>query len=201
MGEIISSNVITWERATRIVETNQLGELYRDQRTTDKYRVFKESCIANGESVVQFIVKHRLQWVSNGQVDVQPSSTRLFANENDVCFIPNEFPYNFSKDITHLVVWSKLRIPCDPNSSIGDVSPRTRCVIDKFIHRNFVEQLGMCDEDVLWFRNFPSLQSVVELSHVHVLLRNFPDAFYRAIVNTSGVVLEESEVDEIMNSD
>lgn len=59
----------------------------------------------------------------------------------------------------------------------------------------------MCDEDVLWFRNFPSLQSVVELSHVHVLLRNFPDAFYRAIVNTSGVVLEESEVDEIMNSD
>lgn len=147
---------------------------------------------------MQYIIKNRLRWTTDGVIDTTPTSSRLFAHENDVCFIPNDFPYKFEAGVTHLVVWSKLAIPCDPESSIGDVSPATRRVIETYVHRNFVQQMGLPRENVVWFRNFPALQSVVELSHVHVLVKDLSDDFYQAILDTAGTLLSEAEVDEIM---
>jgi hypothetical protein len=177
---------------------NKLGDLYRNRETTDRYHEFKKQCAENNVSVVQYIIKNRLMWTTDGNINIAPTSTRLFASEDDLCFIPNDFPYNFEPCVTHLVLWSKRVIPNDPESSIGDVSDGVRRVIYEYVHRNFVQHLG--EDNVLWFRNFPILQSVVELSHVHILVKNIPKDFYQSLVNTPGVVLNESEVDALMDS-
>ena len=78
-------------------------------------------------------------------------------------------------DITHLVIWIKNKIPTERES--GDLTLEARQVIENFIQKTFVEQIGASNatDHVLWFKNWSSLQSIPGIDHVHVLVRNVPD--------------------------
>jgi hypothetical protein len=89
----------------------------------------------------------------------------------------NDWPYGFTSDIVHLLVWSRARIEVDAER--GDVTASSRGRIVEFVQRFFVDALkkeGLGGEDrVLWFKNWVSLQSVRGVDHVHVLVRDVPD--------------------------
>lgn len=150
--------------------------------------------------MVQFIIKNRLQWVSasTGKIDTTPRTTEeVFTDEQDAKIITNDFPYNFSDDITHLVAWTKLDIKSDPQSEIGDLTDRTRAVIDRYVVKTFVEWLGINRENVVWFRNFPALQSVLELSHIHILIRGLEKGKLEEVLGSPGKVLTKEDLEEI----
>ena len=93
--------------------------------------------------------------------------------------LANDWPYGFTPEITHLLVWSKVPIPVDPDS--GDVTEASRGVIEAFVQRYFVKPLEreldvgvegqQARERVVWFKNWVGLQSVRGVEHVHVLVR------------------------------
>ncbi|KAH3674812.1 hypothetical protein WICMUC_003015 [Wickerhamomyces mucosus] len=166
--------------------------------TLNKYRLFKNQVISNNDSVVNYIIKNRLNWIKFSKdnqliIDLKPSGTKLFENINDFKIIGNDFPYNFENNITHVVVWSKISIPSDPNSKIGDVSLYTKRIIEKYIDKTFIKHFGIQSKNLLWFRNYPILQSVTELSHIHILIRDLDEFKIDEIIGNSGLPLEDDD--------
>lgn len=99
-----------------------------------------------------------------------------FADPRDYKILRNDWPYGVTSDITHLVVWLKAPIPVEPET--GDLTPRSRKLIEDFVRKTFVERLegeGRTEDMVQWFKNWTRLQSVRALEHVHVLVRDVPD--------------------------
>jgi hypothetical protein len=139
-----------------------------------------------------------LQWVDdNNEPLLTPESKALFTSSNDIKIIWNEFPYNFEPGVSHLCVWSKLQIESDPTSPIGDVSDSTRAIIDRYVVKNFIEHLNLDEANLIWFRNFPAIQSVTELSHIHILIKDLDQTVLDSLVGTSGLTLTEEEVTEL----
>ncbi|KAH3686687.1 hypothetical protein WICPIJ_002331 [Wickerhamomyces pijperi] len=165
----ICDNPMTWDKAKELIDTKHLELLYRSHATTQRYREYKRQLESQGDTVVKYIIRERLQWSSPSEI--KPQSDQLFHNASDFKIIKNDFPYNYTDDISHFCVWSKLTIVSDPQSEIGDVTSHVKAVIDRYVQKTFVEHLGLQQCDVMWFRNYPILQSVKELSHIHVLIR------------------------------
>ena len=100
-----------------------------------------------------------------------------FQSPSDYKVFRNDWPYgSFGTDITHLIVWSKSRIP---TTDTGLVAPESTALIDAFVEALFVNRLARDDspagERVLWFKNGGALQSVRGLEHIHVLGRGVAD--------------------------
>lgn len=85
--------------------------------------------------------------------------------------------------LVHLVCWTKSPIPTLDNSvQAGDLTPEARVIIEDFVERTFARHLGK--ENVLWFKNWASIQSVRSVEHIHVLIRGASEEFLRAVVGT-----------------
>lgn len=113
------------------------------------------------------MIQNRLPW---GSPPFTYLSSIPFAEPGDYKVLLNDWPYGFTDDITHIVVWSKTPIATDEVS--GDVTPESRRVLSNFVKMTFVDRLGGDGDRVLWFKNWVHLQSVRALEHFHVLVRN-----------------------------
>lgn len=103
----------------------------------------------------------------------------------------------FEKQVTHLCIWTKFRIPADPTSPIGDISKKTRQIIEKYLTKTFVEKYGIEWSDILWFKNWESLQSVKRLSHIHVLIKGLDQEMIEDMLYGPGVPLTIEELEQI----
>jgi hypothetical protein len=93
-----------------------------------------------------------------------------FEDPSDYRVLRNDWPYGLDSEIIHIVVWSRTIIPTDPET--GDLTPSSRRIVARFIHRYFARDLGPDGtEKVMWFKNWVALQSVRALEHVHVMVR------------------------------
>ena len=115
-------------------------------------------------SMTNFLIQSKLPW---GPPPFTYTSSTPFENLSDYQILINDWPYAFTPDLTHIVIWSKTPIATD--DQVGDVTDESRETIEAFVNRTFVERLG--DDRVLWFKNWVSLQSVRALEHIHVVVR------------------------------
>ncbi|GEQ68887.1 hypothetical protein JCM33374_g2556 [Metschnikowia sp. JCM 33374] len=194
----VSSRPISWPEVQKIIATNDLDVFARSQSQTEKYLAFKRDLRLKGSTVYKHLLTNSLGWASEADVkgladaDIKVSSSGagLFADASDLKIIRNDFPYYFEENVAHLCVWTKRPIESDPNSSCGDISPETRAIIEKYIRQTFVEKAGIPRENLLWFRNWEALQSVREISHVHVLVKDMTPAQVDMLVGTAGIPLK-----------
>lgn len=75
---------------------------------------------------------------------------------------PNDFPYPFEENLTHLVLW------IHPDSVFGKLGPR--------ISKELIEHLNKLLEnynysEYVYFRNQPNFRSVKKIPHYHIVLR------------------------------
>lgn len=175
-----SDHPFTWQEIQDIIENNELELFARSKSQIEKYHDFKKHLISQGTTVFKHLVANSLHWcdeaeiagIPDSQVTIKRSDSGLFENADDLKIIHNDFPYYLEDNITHLCVWSKQPIKSDPSSALGDMSPETRAIVERYVRHKFVTQLGIPREDLVWFRNWEALQSVKEISHIHVLIRN-----------------------------
>lgn len=120
-------------------------------------------------------------------------SSKLLGDPEDIRIVENKFPYYFEPDVSHLLVWTKLAIESDPSSDKGDISTYTKHLIDKYICKTFVDALGIPRENILWFRNWHGLQSIRELSHIHVLIKGLTPEQKTQLICSPGVPLTEED--------
>ena len=133
--------------------------------------------------MINFVCKERLHWVPlpSSPEGLDPvfecRDERPFASPEDYKILPNDWPYGLAPGITHLVVWSKTRIPVQQPE--GYLLPESVELIHGFVQKVFLDRLareGIDTQDrVLWFKNWVRLQSVRGLDHFHVLVRDVPE--------------------------
>ena len=78
-----------------------------------------------------------IQELNDEDVIINPKLNRLFIEPSDLKILLNDFPYNFDNGIYHLCIWTKFQIKPDPNSPIGDISPNTRKIIERYLSKTF----------------------------------------------------------------
>ncbi|KAI4221232.1 MAG: hypothetical protein L6R36_007045 [Xanthoria steineri] len=179
------TKVFSWADVRDIVETNRLDLIRRKPSERVVYKAWCKDIIAAYGSITAYMCAERLRWSplpdaeTSGPVFDYCDPTP-FADPRDFRILRNDWPYgSFGPEITHLIVWSKPRIATDPEN--GLVTPESRKLIDAFVNRTFVQKLeldGSADavEKVLWFKNWGALQSVRGLEHIHVLVKDVPEA-------------------------
>lgn len=198
---------IGWDELRRLVEQNEIESMRRDPKVLEKYRAYKERLQQTNQSLFSHLVINELRWADPEilkevadieelpkKLNLKPKDRRLLANADDIKILMNDFPYYFDANLTHLCIWTKVDIKSDPSSEKGDISPKTRLIIERYVNKTFVEYLGISKDRILWFRNWSALQSVKNLSHIHVVIRDISDEQLAKVVKKSGVpVLFDSE--------
>lgn len=211
----IKDEPFSWEEIKFIIQNNKLEYFARSKDETERYLKIKEQIKKDNMTVFKHILVESLQWydpsLNNGVPDneisklkdneivFRASSNKLFSDANDIKILKNDFPYHFDKDIQHLCIWSKVRIQADPDSIIGDISPQTRRLIDRYVEKTFIEKLGIPRENLVWFRNWEALQSVKSISHIHVIIKGMTEKQMRSILYGPGVPLTPEEYELLSN--
>ncbi|EPE08815.1 hypothetical protein F503_04402 [Ophiostoma piceae UAMH 11346] len=166
-----------WEELKSIIKANDLAVLKRKPSDLRRYMKWTADTKTEYGSITNYLIAHRLPktWGSPPYI---PISTTPFAELGDYCVLTNDWPYGLADDITHIVVWTRALIPIDDGT--GDMTPESRALVAAFVQRYFVDRLD-CEasgsrkdgqDRVLWFKNWAQLQSVRQLEHIHVLVRN-----------------------------
>lgn len=165
------------------VADNKLETLRR--WPSDLRRYIKWSAATKQEygGIINYVRDVRLKWqpVSSSSTTgaiFDYKSPIPFEDPRDYKMLPNDWPYGLERGISHLVVWLKNRLEVVP--PLGDLSESSRKLVQDFIQKEFVEPtdaLAGSTDNVLWFKNWVSLQSVPGIDHVHVLVRNVPQKF------------------------
>ncbi|KAM3531570.1 hypothetical protein MY4038_004445 [Beauveria bassiana] len=159
-----------WEDLRRIIESNQLQDLKRTPTELRKYLEWTAGIKAEYGSMTDYLMKNRLP-AAWGQPPFTPASTVPMADASDYAILLNDWPYALAPGITHVIVWTRTRIPADDDR--GDMLPKSRRLVGDFVRRTFADALGPGGEDrVLWFKNWVALQSVRALEHFHVLVKD-----------------------------
>jgi hypothetical protein len=173
---------ITWDDLTRIVANNTLEDLKRLPSDLRRYLAWSHNIKRQYGGIVPFVVQERLRWTPPIQLTSTPPtfahhSEVPFEDPRDYAVLLNDWPYGFVSGIKHILVWTKT--PIETDQERGDVTSESRRLIEEFVERSFVKDLGGGKEArarVLWFKNWVSLQSVRGVDHVHVLVRDAPEA-------------------------
>ena len=160
---------------------NNLSILKRKPSDLRRYITWTSQMKATFGSITSFVCSQRLFWrpLPSSSPEGGPlfacSSQIPYASASDYKILPNDWPYGISPDISHLVVWSKVRIP--DQKPEGYLTPESTALVQDFVQRTFIDRLvsaQLAPDDVLWFRNWTGLQSVRGLEHIHVLVRDAP---------------------------
>lgn len=196
-----SDRQFTWAEVQDIIKYNELEALARLEVATEHYHDFKRKLKEQGTTVFKHLVVQTLQWrteeevrgLKDSEITVPASGDALFTNGSDLKVVMNDFPYYFEDDVTHLCVWTKRRIESDPSSALGDLSVEMRALIERYVAKTFVEWLGIPREKLVWFRNWEALQSVKEISHLHVIVKGMTKEQLDQVLGGPGVPLTELE--------
>lgn len=155
-------------------EENRLEDLHRVPSDLKRYIAWSHKTRLAYGSIQAFILKERLGWT-----DLKCKNTTPYADPDDTKILINDWPYGNAPGILHLVCWTKSPIPT--MSGDGDLTPESRTIIQQFVYETFTKHLG--EDNVLWFKNWASIQSVRSVEHFHVFIRNHSDDFVKRVVH------------------
>ncbi|KAF5666096.1 hypothetical protein FBULB1_13953 [Fusarium bulbicola] len=165
-------HIFSWAEVRDIIQTNRLEKFKRVPSELRRYKAFAFHLKQKYGSVANFIHEHRLGW----STPVTPRGAP-FEFEDDYKILWNDAPYGIDPRIAHLVVWTKFALVED--LATGDLTDKARKEIDDFVTKTFRAHIP--GENVLWFRNWRSLQSVNTVQHFHVMLFNPDPDFVRKV--------------------
>lgn len=148
-----------------MLAANRLEVFKRRPSDLRRYMAWSRDINKQYGSMTNFLIQSKLPW---GSPPFSYISNIPFDNPSDYKILVNDWPYAFTPDLTHVVVWSKTPIATDPTT--GDVTDQSRKIIEDFVEGAFIKRLGA--DRVVWFKNWVALQSVRALEHIHVIVRD-----------------------------
>lgn len=197
----------SWQDISFIIFSNQLEIFARSEAQTLKYHGFKQWLKENELNVNQYLLEYELHWKESevrfqskthaSEYDVSYPQDLMFYNKGDTKIKYNKFPYYFPDNVKHLCIWSKLTIPTDKNSEVGDISNLSKQIIEKYLHKTFVTR-GVKPLQIVWFKNWLSLQSVRSISHIHVILHDVDDELIDELLEGDGALLSMEDYEELL---
>jgi hypothetical protein len=149
---------ISWDEAKRIIEDGSVEQLARLERNADVltlYRAFRAELVNEWATVTDYLVATVFSEHASVllQDDGRKKAKLLVVDEQVKVWRPNDFPYDFEAGVKHYCLW--CTVPLSRNTIIYEIA------------------LKFCPDeyDYLFFINPPSLQSIRNLWHCHVMVR------------------------------
>ena len=172
--------VFSWAELRSLIDAGDLAALTRTPEALKGYEAWKTGTMAAYGTVENYILRERLGW----SLPIVPASVEPFLDPMDWKCLKNDFPYAVEDGITHLVVWTKHPLvlpstePSAPSTSSntmadktdGQTSGITTPQLEDFIYRRLFRDVER--ENIQYFTNPPSLKSIHNLEHFHVLLKD-----------------------------
>jgi Protein of unknown function (DUF3605) len=125
---------------TNASAAKNLSILRRTPSDLANYIAFYTHTIVRYIAISNYICQERLRWQplpSPGGFAFQ--SAIPFANSVDYKILRNDWPYGLTKDISHLVVWSKT--PTTVTEDLDDPTPESQRLIEDFVERTFTSKI------------------------------------------------------------
>jgi len=190
----IKQEPFTWEQTKFIINLNNLQVLARSKQETLRYIEFKRKLKEEqGSNILEYLTHHELNW--DPLVDLKGETQIIFENPRDIKILYNKFPYYFESDVLHLCVWSKNQMEVDISNEDGDITLEMKCLIEEYIDWTFIKGLNIERQDILWFKNWGTLQSVKDISHVHILIKDRSGEIKKRVdselIGKSGVMFQK----------
>ncbi|KAK0748179.1 hypothetical protein B0T21DRAFT_259202, partial [Apiosordaria backusii] len=154
----------SWPSVVSKIRQNRLDLFQRFPSDLRRYHEFCYNIKLQHGSIMNFILSERLGW----ELPLQPKGSKPFESEEDVKVLQNDWPYGLDKRIVHLVVWVKFELEADGER--GDLTDGAREMVDGWVRKKFMQEGGLEEGNVAWFRNWTSLKSVKSVEHFHVML-------------------------------
>lgn len=157
-----------------------MGLLRRSPHDLRNYILWYSGVEKQYGSIGEFVRRERLKW----EHPIVARDATLFNHPDDIKIIRNDWPYGLAEGITHLVIWSKVSIPIDPDTSLP--TAEATATIATFLRRVFDKWLGAdYGNNVLWFKQKAEWQSVKSLDHIHVMVRGLAESEIDALTGTT----------------
>ena len=176
-------NPLTWSELQSIIGANELHKLARSEDQKLTYQKARLKIKSEWESIYDYILCAKFNFPINND-DVHNSEKKrskptmeewrsmLKKSGNDkaaddntrIVLSPNDFPYYFDQGIEHWLVWKlggEINID-EIDSGKMDILKKACCSNMELIHDRSV---------FLHFFNPPSLKSLPDVEHVHILFR------------------------------
>ncbi|KAK3328949.1 hypothetical protein B0H66DRAFT_596556 [Apodospora peruviana] len=186
----------SWPDVKKRVASNQLEGFRRLPSDLRRYLEYNYCIKEKYGSLREFILRERLGWDEDSLLPKTNESGYLWNQEN-VKFIQNDWPYGIDNRIVHLVVWLKFGLEAD--SKTGMLTAEAKRELDGFVKREFVDcDFGMDGDDIIWFKNWRSIQSIESVEHFHVMLFD-PDPGFVDRITGGYVPLWKRRSDERTN--
>ena len=150
---------VSWDEAAAIISdgsVEKLARLERNDETLNSYREFRAQLKTEWATVTDYLIATVFSEFS--QVSFQEDGKKraeLHAHDQKKAKVwrKNDFPYNFEHEVTHYCLWSS--VPLSQEEIMLEITT----------------QFNPDQHDRLFFINPPSLQSIRDLWHCHVMIR------------------------------
>ncbi|ODQ64870.1 hypothetical protein NADFUDRAFT_51471 [Nadsonia fulvescens var. elongata DSM 6958] len=183
---------LTWRQIRTIIAHNHIQYFGRTPAERAKYEAHKlkvnslyprpddPPSLAIINPLARFLIDHQLHWpltCLNAPTAPAPNVANVLKSAK---ILDNAFQYRFVDGITHLCVWSQLRLETTMSTQPGqdvataDLTPQAKHDLDVWIKGFFPRFLNIDSRDICCFKNWAGLQSVGIIEHFHVLLRGVP---------------------------
>ncbi|KAF2073888.1 hypothetical protein CYY_004812 [Polysphondylium violaceum] len=151
----------TWEDLKRVINEGRLHELGR--RENDQLEMTKHMTgVKAAYHSIKDYIDHRFFDFPVQDVivnsNVKKVSTRPQEISQKLVFRPNDFPYNCEDSVSHYVLWCLKPLTFD----------EAKDYLDSYLGR----QYGDDSNGYIFFVNPEHLQSIKEIFHYHVFIRN-----------------------------
>jgi Protein of unknown function (DUF3605) len=159
----------SWQELQQIVvKDKDLSRLSRSVDTEERYARDRQSLLKEYETLYDHILYSKFQLprtrhALSGKWKVDTTTAALSTdhpqfNNNDVALVKNDYPYFVQDGIEHWVLW-KLHA----NITSDDVDQALSDLRSTYGKDDIV--------DCIWWENPPSLKSLPDINHIHILVR------------------------------
>ena len=159
--------MLSWDQICGFIASGALERLHRTFQVTARYQEYRKQLSLENTTVADAILDRKLCWDRTELASLDPRTTPPLSSTQLYKLLKNDFPYDLDPRAHHLVLWSKIYIPLYPHPNSREMDPTVRDLIQSFLEAN----LALYNiHKFTWFINYPHLQSVKTLSHIHILI-------------------------------
>ncbi|GBB91370.1 hypothetical protein RclHR1_01860024 [Rhizophagus clarus] len=156
-----NEDVLSWESVKEI----NLELLRRSKPDQLKYRAYKEKINKEHGSLDNYLYQNVLNWpkesYSNDSSSQEYFSSKIPSTHYNLRL--NDFPYTIDSSIAHYVLWSRLPFRDQRDQDVkGDINL-------------FLKEKFPGNKEWLFFINPPQLQSIKNIWHGHIFMRDIPN--------------------------
>lgn len=148
---------MSFEDVAAAVQMSQLHRLGRCAEDQERYAKYISSLKLEWESIDDFILCDKFNFEVEIGSDGKKIATKNFPAHTPILVLkPNDFPYCFESDVEHYCLW-KLRDDIAEDEIVNAVESL-----------RIVKSFGL---NFIYFINPPSLRSVLDVSHAHIIIK------------------------------